>query len=129
MSITRANAQIDIGKCSTSLYPLMVYFIDFPSCLTKLYLNRDTVIYNFVYSYFKKRCQKKSKHPISQEEIWVVSRASRDLCYMLPALLACFKNSHITLQPKPMGFCFSFGNVFGNCCIHKICYEKMPPLL
>ena len=31
-----------------------------------------------VYSYFKKRCQKKSKHPISQDRkvVWVVSNRS-----------------------------------------------------
>ena len=39
--------------------------------------------------YLKKRCQKKSKNPVSQDRqiVWVVSRATGDLCYMVSALL------------------------------------------
>ena len=58
-------------------------------------------------SYFKECFQKKkqNKHPISQDRkvVWVVS-----LCYMVPALLASFKNSHITSQSWLVGFLLFF---------------------
>ena len=37
-----------------------------------------------------------------------ISRTTGDLCYMVPALLASFKNSHITLQSWLMGFLLFF---------------------
>ena len=56
---------------------------------------------------------KNKKHPISQDHkvVWVVSRATGDLCYIVPALLACCKNSHVNLQSWHMPFLL-FGNVF-----------------
>ena len=72
----------------------------------------------YVYSYFQKRI-KKREHPISLDRkvVWVVSRATGDLCYMMPALLTSFKNSNIILQSWLMGFMLFFRNVFWNSCI------------
>ena len=43
---------------------------------------------------------------MSQDDkvVLIVSHTTRDLCYMVPALLANFKNSPITLQSWLMGF-------------------------
>ena len=73
----------------------------------------------YVYSYFQKRYQKKREHPISldRKAVWVVSPATGDLCYMMPALLTSFKNSNIILQSWLMLF---FWNVFWSSCICMI---------
>ena len=73
----------------------------------------------YVYSYFQKRYIKKREHHISLDRkvVWVVSRATGDLCYMMPALLTSFKNSNIILQSWLMGFLLFFRNVFWNSCI------------
>ena len=56
----------------------------------------------------------KSEHPISLDRkvVWVVSRATGDLCYMMPALLTSFKNCNIILQSWLMGFLLFFWKHF-----------------
>ena len=67
-----------------------------------------------MYTATLKNVVKESEHPISlrgkadRKAVWVVSRATGDLWYMMPALLTNFKYSNIILQSWLMGFLLLF---------------------